>query len=221
MGNREDWTEVFPPLKELPASDVARLRSGSAVVSLPTGSRIFGPGQKPEKFLLLLSGTIRVQQAAESGREIVLYRVAPGESCTLTTACMLGREDYLAEAIAETPVRAAAIPRSLFDELIASSRPFRQFVFTAFSQRVTNLFRLIGEVAFARIDLRLAQRLLQMADNRDHLSATHQELASELGSAREVISRQLQEFQRRGWIKVMRGEIQLTDRAALSLLAEA
>jgi CRP/FNR family transcriptional regulator len=220
MTNKEDWTDAFPPLKQLPPSDVARLRRGSMVVALPEGSRIFGPGQAPEKFLLLLDGTIRVQQVSESGREIVLYRVAAGETCALTTACLLSHEDYLAEGIAETPARAAAIPRPLFDELIASSRAFREFVFTAFSRRVTNLFRLIEEVAFARIDLRLAQRLLQMADTNNHLSATHQELASELGSAREVISRQLQEFQRRGWIKAMRGEIELTDKTALRQLVE-
>jgi CRP/FNR family transcriptional regulator len=220
MTNEDDWTDAFPPLKQLPPSDIMRLRNGSVVVSLAEGTRIFGPGQAPEMFLLLIDGTIRVQQVSEGGREIVLYRVSAGESCALTTACLLSHEDYLAEGIAETPVRAAAIPRPLFDELIASSRPFRQFVFTAFSRRVTNLFRLIEEIAFARIDLRLAQRLLQMADANGHLSATHQDLASELGSAREVISRQLQEFQRRGWIKATRGEIELTDRPALRQLAD-
>ena len=220
MANQEDWTDAFPPLKQLPAPDFARLRNGSMVVSLPEGSRIFGPGQAPENFLLLIDGTIRVQQVSESGREIVLYRVSAGESCALTTACLMGYEEYLAEGIAEAAVRAVAIPRSLFDELIASSRAFRQFVFTAFSRRVTNLFRIIEEVAFARIDVRLAQRLLQMADAKDHLSATHQELANELGSAREVISRQVQEFQRRGWIKATRGELELTDKAALTRLAE-
>jgi CRP/FNR family transcriptional regulator, anaerobic regulatory protein len=206
-------------LKQLPASDFARLREGSLIVVLPEGSRIFGPGQAPENFLLLIEGIIRVQQVSEGGREIVLYRVSAGESCALTTACLMGYEEYLAEGIAETTVKAVAIPRSLFDELITSSREFRRFVFTAFSRRVTDLFRIIEEVAFTRIDVRLAQRLLSMADGRNHVSATHQEFANELGSAREVISRQLQEFQRRGWIKAARGDIELTDKAALAGLA--
>jgi CRP/FNR family transcriptional regulator len=219
MAQLDDWTNGFPPLKNLPASDFERLRNGSMIVVLPEGSRIFGPGQAPENFLLLIEGTIRVQQVSEGGREIVLYRVSAGESCALTTACLMGYEEYLAEGIAETAVRAVAIPRALFDELIASSREFRRFVFTAFSRRVTDLFRIIEEVAFSRIDLRLAQRLLQMADVRNHLSATHQDLANELGSAREVISRQLHEFQRRGWIRTTRGEIELTDKPALIQLA--
>ncbi|MGE0284833.1 MAG: Crp/Fnr family transcriptional regulator [Bradyrhizobium sp.] len=215
-----DWTRNFPALKHLPEPDVARLRDGSMVVALSEGRQIFGPGQSPENFLLMIEGTIRVQQASENGREIVLYRVSAGESCALTTSCLIGHEEYPAEGIAETAVRAVAIPRSLFDELIASSAEFRRFVFTAFSRRVTNLFRIIEEVAFARIDVRLAQRLLQMAADRNRVSATHQDFANELGSAREVISRQLQEFQRRGWIRAARGEIELIDRKALSHLAQ-
>lgn len=220
MANDSDWTRDFPPLKQLSASDFARLRDGSMIIALPEGCRIFGPGQAPESFLLLVEGTIRVQQMSESGREIVLYRVSAGDSCALTTACLMGYEDYQAEGIAETPLRAVAIPRSLFDNLISSSGDFRRFVFTAFSRRVTDLFRIIEEIAFARIDVRLAQRLLRMANERDRLSATHQDFANELGSAREVISRQIQEFQRRGWIKAARGEIELTDKGALARLAD-
>ncbi|MDU0953635.1 MAG: Crp/Fnr family transcriptional regulator, partial [Bradyrhizobium sp.] len=130
-----------------------------------------------------------------------------------------GYEDYQAEGIAETRIRAVAMPRALFDRLIASSREFRQFVFTAFSRRVTNLFRLIEEVAFQRIDVRLAQKLLELAGSRQHIAATHQDLANELGSAREVISRQLSEFARRGWLRVARGTVEIIDGSALTQLA--
>lgn len=216
----EPWINQFPSLSLLPAAVRDRLIRSSKVVELPDGSRLFGPGQAPESFLLLLDGTVRVQQVSENGREIVLYRVSAGETCALTTACLMGYEDYQAEAIAETDVRAVAIARSIFDDLIASSIEFRRFVFTAFSQRVTNLFRVIDEVAFGRIDARLAQRLLQLADPQGRVEATHQQLASELGSAREVISRQLTEFQRRQWIKVLRGSVEINDEAALSRLSE-
>ena len=220
MSREYDWIKDFPGLNRLSAPDAARLGEGSMVVTLPDGHHVFGPGQSPENFLLLIDGTIRVQQVSESGREIVLYRVTAGESCALTTSCLIGHEEYPAEGIAETPARAVVIPRALFDELIASSREFRRFVFTAFSRRVTNLFRIIEEVAFARIDVRLAQRLLQKAADHDHVTATHQEFASELGSAREVISRQLQEFQRHGWIKASRGEIRIVDRKAVARLVQ-
>jgi len=214
-----DWTQSFPGLKRVPDDVQARLIGATKIVELPQGSRIFAPGHAPESFLLLLDGIVRVQQVSDAGREIVLYRVATGETCPLTTACLLGYEEYQAEGIAETHVKAAAIPRTAFDDLIASSSAFRRFVFTAFSHRVTDLFRIIEEVAFQRIDVRLAQRLLQLADARGLVGATHQQLANELGSAREVVSRQLHEFQRRGWIRTSRGSVEMADRQALARLA--
>jgi CRP/FNR family transcriptional regulator len=216
----QSWISHFPSLQLLPEAVRDRLVRHSKIIELPEGSRIFGPGQAPESFLLLLDGTVRVQQVSESGREIVLYRVSAGETCALTTACLMGYEDYQAEGIAETAIRAVAISRSVFDDLIASSTEFRRFVFTAFSQRVTNLFRVIEEVAFSRLDVRLAQRLLQLADDQGRVEATHQQLASELGSAREVISRQLNDFQRREWIRVLRGSVEIANRPALQKLAD-
>ncbi len=162
---------------------------------------------------------MRVQHGSETGREIVLYRVAAGESCVLTTACLMGYEDYPAEAIAETDIRAVAIPRATFDELIASSPEFRRFVFTAFSRRVTNLFRIIEEVAVARMDIRLAHKLLELAHGTGHVAITQQQLATELGTAREVVSRLLSELQRRGRVVPARGHIAIADRAALEGLA--
>ena len=193
---------------------------GAVAVKASAGDVLFRPGDPCRGFLAVRSGSVKVGLTAANGREIVLYRVSAGESCALTTSCLIGHEEYPAEGISETAARAVVIPRALFDELIASSAEFRRFVFTAFSRRVTNLFRIIEEVAFARIDVRLAQRLLQMATDRNRVSATHQDFANELGSAREVVSRQLQEFQRRGWIRATRGEIELIDRKALSHLAQ-
>ena len=219
MTSNNDWIANFPGLRHLSPDVAEPLIKQSNVVELKTGDRVFGPGSAPENFLLLIKGTVRVQQVSETGREIVLYRVTAGESCALTTACLMGYEDYQAEAIVEEDTIAVAIPRATFDELIARSAEFRRFVFTAFSVRVTNLFHVIEEVAFARIDIRLAERLLELCGDGAELAITHQQLASELGSAREVISRQLKEFQRRGWIVPGRGTIHLEDRAALERLA--
>lgn len=216
-----EWTDAFPGLRKLEPEIARPLIETSKVVRLPAGTRIFGPGQSPEAYLLLLEGTVRVQQVSDAGREIVLYRVSAGESCALTTACLMGYEEYQAEGIAETDVEAVAIPRATFDELIARSAAFRKFVFTAFSVRVTNLFRIIEEVAFARIDVRLAQRLLELGGEKGHIDLTHQQLAAELGTAREVISRQLNEFQRRGWIATSRGAIDISRPDALRQLAAA
>ena len=215
-----DWTANFPGLKKLEPEIAKLLIETSKVVDLPAGTRIFGPGQSPESYLLLIDGTVRVQQVSETGREIVLYRISAGESCALTTACLMGYEEYQAEGVAETDVEAVA-PRATFDELIARPAVFRRFVFTAFSVNVTTLFRIIDEVAFSRIDVRLAQRLLQLADPKGRIELTHQQLAAELGSAREVIGRQLHEFQRRGWLTTSRGSIDLVKPEGLRQLAAA
>jgi CRP/FNR family transcriptional regulator, anaerobic regulatory protein len=215
----EDWIARFPGLSGLETTVRERLVREGRITQVPAGTRIFGPGKPPTQLLLLLDGSVRVQQTSEGGREIVLYRIEAGQSCVLTTACLLAYEDYLAEGIAETDVTAVAVPRQVFDELLAGSAQFRSFVFTAYSRRITDLFRVIDEVAFQRVDIRLAQRLVDLSRGTGAVRATHQELAAELGTAREVISRQLQEFQRRGWIAQARGAIALRDRAALEALA--
>lgn len=221
MNRHADWISRFPGLSRLEPAIRARLVDESMIVAVPKGTVIFGPGKAPEHLLLLLEGVVRVQQTSEGGREIVLYRVAAGESCVLTTACLLAYEDYQAEGVAETDVEAVAVPRRLFDQLVAESEAFRRFVFSAYSRRITDLFAIIEEVAFQRMDIRLAQKLLAIAPEGDAIRTTHQKLAAELGSAREVVSRLLQEFQRRGAVEVGRGEIRIRDRDALVRLAEA
>lgn len=185
------------------------------ILSVPKDTVVFGPGKSPENLLLLLEGSLRVQQVSEAGREIVLYRVHAGESCVLTTACLLAYEDYSAEGVTETDVQAVAIPRQVFDDLLSRSKTFRSFVFTAYAKRITDLFLVIDEIAFQRMDIRLAQKLLELAGNDRVVKTTHQQLATELGSAREVVSRLLQEFHRRGWIAQSRGAIEVLDRAGL------
>jgi CRP/FNR family transcriptional regulator len=216
----EGWIDRFKGLSRLEPSTREVLTSRSQVVRMPAGMVIFGPGKSPENMLLLLEGTVRVQQLAENGREVVLYRVTAGESCVMTTACMLAYEDYTAEGIAETDVVAAAVPRAVFDDLIATSKDFRTFVFTAYSRRMTDLFHVIEDIAFRRMDIRLAQKIAERAEDRT-VRATHAQLAAELGTAREVISRQLAEFQRRGWVELGRGTVTILDRPALERLAES
>jgi len=206
-----DWIDRFSGLSRLSADVRATLMHKSTVVTLPQGTVIFGPGKTPDNLLLLLDGRVRVQQVSETGRDIVLYRVEAGESCVLTTACVMAYEDYSAEGIAETDIRAAAIPRAVFDQLVSESVEFRTFIFTAYSKRITDLFLVIEEIAFQRLDIRLAQKLLDLARGTGQVRATHQQMAAELGTAREVVSRQLGEFQRRGWIGQSRGVIDLLD----------
>lgn len=213
------WTDRFAGLAQLSPDTKHLILSQSRIVDVPAGTTIFGPGKSPENMFFMLDGTVRVQQISDTGHEIVLYRIHAGESCVLTTACLLACEDYAADGIAETAVQAAAIPRDTFDDLVATSKSFRDFVFAAFSKRITDLFRMIDEVAFQKMDVRLADKLISLAGDTDSVPTTHQKLSVELGTAREVISRQLQEFQRRGWIALSRGRVDLIDRVELERLA--
>ncbi|AHM05743.1 transcriptional regulator, Crp/Fnr family [Roseibacterium elongatum DSM 19469] len=215
---QDTWITRFEGLSRLEPRIQDILLSRSTVIDVPAGTVLFGPGRAPQNLLLLLEGTVRVQQISDTGREVVLYRVTAGESCVLTTACLLAYEDYSAEGVAETDIRAAAIPRQVFDDLIAASKAFRNFVFSAYSKRITDLFHVVEEIAFGRMDIRLAQKLLERAEG-DTVKATHQQLAAELGTAREVISRQLGEFQRRNWIAQARGAVEILDADGLANLA--
>lgn len=214
-----DWIMQFPGLSRLEPAVQDMLTARSAEIIVPEGSVIFGAGKSPDNLLLLLEGRVRVQQVSDAGREIILYRVEAGQSCVLTTACMLAHEGYSAEGIAETDVRAIAIPRKVFDDLISQSVAFRNFIFTAYSRRIADLFQVIEDIAFQRVDIRLAQKLLDLERGTGQIKATHQQLAAELGTAREVISRQLGEFQRRGWIHQARGSVELVAIADLERLA--
>jgi CRP/FNR family transcriptional regulator, anaerobic regulatory protein len=211
------WIDRFAGLSALPPDQARDLVARSRVLQLPPGTEVFVPGQVAANFLLLLAGTVRVQQRSETGREVFLYRVQPGESCVMTTACMLAEEEYSAEAITETEVEAVAIPRAVFDDLTARSAVFRTFVFRAYAHRIADLFALIDAIVFQRMDVRLAALLLGLARGGT-VQATHQTLAAELGTAREVVSRLLGDFHRRGWVDQARGEVLLVNPEALERL---
>lgn len=219
MINTSEWVEHFPGLSRLEPSIKKLILARSVIIEVPENTTLFGPGNAPENMLFLLDGTVRVQQVSETGHEIVLYRIHAGQSCILTTACLLAYEAYAAEGVSETPVRAAAVSREVFDDLVAQSKSFRDFVFAAFSRRINELFLMIDEVAFQRMDVRLADKLIELSDKNGVVATTHQQLSVELGTAREVVSRQLQEFQRRGWIEQARGRVTLLNKPQLERLA--
>ncbi|WP_224826478.1 Crp/Fnr family transcriptional regulator [Cognatishimia sp. MH4019] len=215
----KDWTERFQGTAALPRAVRDRLLKVVRTLKIPAGAQVFGPTNIPDSLLFLYDGRIRVVQSSDTGREIVLYRVDAGESCVLTTACMLAEEAYNAEGIAETDITAIVLPKSAFDRLVAEEETFRKFVFAAYSRRLIDLLRVVDDVAFGHMDVRLAERLLALAGDLKEIAATHQQLASELGTAREVISRILQDFQKREMIGQSRGRIALLDKPALRVLA--
>ncbi|NCW55423.1 MAG: Crp/Fnr family transcriptional regulator [Rhodobacteraceae bacterium] len=215
----DNWTDRFAGTAGLPRPVQDRLTTVGRAIRVKAGEVIFSPTHMPDSLLFLYEGRIRVSQSSEVGREIVLYRIDAGDSCVLTTACMLAEEAYNAEGVAETDVILIKLPKPDFDKLVAEEEAFRKFVFAAYSRRLIDLLRVVDDVAFGRIDVRLAERLLILAGNQKEIQTTHQLLAGELGTAREVISRVLHDFQRRAMILQSRGRITLQDKAALKKLS--
>lgn len=207
----------YPALAGLAPDLLAQLARPGAVIHLPAGTQVFAEHQPCNGFPLLLAGSIKVVKSAASGREILLYRVEPGGSCIITSSCLLGHSDYNARGVAESPLSLLVLPLPLFSRLMAEHAPFRDFVFHLFAERIAELMQLVEEVAFARLDQRLAKLLL--AKPEGVLNVTHQQLAEELGSVREIVSRLLKGFAAQGLVALGREQVTLLDRAGLKGIA--
>lgn len=194
------------------------LRRGQRV-RLAAGDPVFRPGDAAKAYLMVVSGSVRIQLVAESGREIVLYRISSGESCVLTTSCLLRRESYAAEAICETPVDAIALPEAAFRELLAASESFREAVLGDYARRISDILMQMDLSASQSVSTRLARLVLDRSGPEGAIAATHYDLAVELGTAREVVSRTLKDFERHGAVALGRGRIAILDRSVLSRLA--
>ena len=213
------WVEDAPDLATLDAKTATRLNT-LIPMNVPKGVVLFSPGDAVKGYVVVLSGKVNVSLTGVTGREMLLYEVASGQSCIQSTLGLLGGEDYTAEAIAESDSRLVLLPRAMFMELLDSSQSFRALVFTAFAGRMQTMMHLLEKVAFQRVECRLAAHLLDRAQPCGRMTATQQELATAVGSAREVISRRLDAWSRHGWVKTTRGEVQITDYDALRTLAD-
>ncbi len=208
---------LYPVLAELPA----KLREGVAMsaqaVAVPAGATLFDERQPCQGFPFVLSGAIRVAKVAANGRELPLYRVTPGETCIITSSCLLGNAPYNARGTTESETVLVLLPQGLFTELLGQAA-FRNFIFHLFAERMADLMRLVEEVAFRKLDQRLAALLL----GRGRIvHATHQQLADELGSVREMVSRLLKGFSEQGLVGLGREQIEIRDAAGLRRIAEA
>jgi len=194
-------------------------------VTLPANQTVFKQGDSCGNYLFVLSGSVKVFSRAENGREVTLYRVTQGESCTLTTACLFSQNSYPAEGITETETTALVIPREYFNLGLEQSERFREIVFDQYARRLSEVIHRVEDLSFGHIDVRLARVLLQLASNTnqnnpDQIEITHQALATELGSAREVISRQLKEFEKLGLLSLQRGAITLLEPQRMQHIAD-
>jgi CRP/FNR family transcriptional regulator len=178
-------------------------------MTFPAGQVLFTAGERCHGLPLVLSGSVKVQMTGVSGHSIVLYRMGADDICTLSIGCLMTGRGYRAEAVVEEETEAAMIPRGLFDRLLEQSPEFRLGIMESYGRRLDDLMLLVEEVAFRRMDERLAEWLAARAA-QGTIAITHQELAIELGTAREVVSRLLKELERRGQVRLSRGRIDVT-----------
>ena len=207
----------FPELAKIADEYGKQILQSAKQLTIPAGVTVFTQGDECGQYLLVCEGSVKVMQSSAEGREIVLYRVQNYESCVLTTTCLLSKERYSANGITETDVTALVISASDFQQGLQQSKGLRDFIFSQYSKRLGELLHLVNALAFECLDVRLAQCLLQQA-SKNHVKATHQALASEIGSTREVISRRLKEFEHLGWVTLHRGAIEICDAKRLGEL---
>lgn len=211
------WKQHFPEFLQSGDPEVVRLVGSAQLIRLPAGHTVFYPGSPCDNYVLVVEGGIRTQLIAENGREVVLYYVRAGDSCVLTTSCLLGNQRYPAEGVTEQAVSAFVMGHRDFQRALDRSSIFRRFVFDNFARRLATVIGRMEEVVFDPIDRRLARMLL--ASNTLRVAATHHDLAVKLGTVREVVSRNLKRFEHYGWVSLARGAIDIVDREALQRLA--
>lgn len=211
------WISLFPELEALEEPAKKLVTQYARIVEAPIGTIGYREGDHCGSYVLRLKGRSRVYKMSVSGREIVLYRVGAGETCVITTTCLLGNSQYPASTVVEEPIEDVIIPEAIFHKLMIDSPVFRQYVMQNYGALISDLIVLLDEVAFQTLDARLAKCLLDMGNNT--IQRTHQQIADELGTAREVISRQLKRLEQKGWLTMGRGVIEIQQRGELLKLA--
>jgi CRP/FNR family transcriptional regulator len=204
-------SQVLPVLRNANPQLVREFQQASFLTKIPAGKEVFLEGDRVDAIALLISGTVRVYKIGETGREITLYRFGYGESCILTANAILSQKSFPAIATVEKDAEAVMIPAETFREWVKRYDPWREFVFELLSDRLSTVMAVVDEVVFQRMDRRVASLLLHRSVSMNPLRITHQEIASELGSSREVISRILEDFAQKGMVEVGRGTVEILD----------
>jgi len=211
--------QMFPFISQLEAGLRQEFETACGLKHIEQGSRLTDPGSSCRFMMFVLAGCIKIFKLSPEGREITLFRVTSGDCCIMSAACILSGKPFPGMAIAEEAVIAAALPSPEFLNFYNRSEVLRQFVMGMFADRFEAMSLLVEEVTFNRMDKRLAKFLVQNG-RQMKLEITHEAIASELGTAREVISRLLNNFQKEGYVRLSRGELTIEDAASLQRLAE-
>lgn len=214
MISQQEYNRIAHALPILQRANSQLLREflqAAFIARIPAGKDVFYEGDRADAIALLISGVVRVYKIGETGREITLYRFGLGESCVLTANAILSQQTFPAIAVIEQDAEVVMIPADVFRDWVGRYDLWREFVFDLFSQRLSSMMVIVDEVVFRRMDRRVASLLLSQAKGQNPLQITHQEIAAELGSSREVISRLIEDFASQGIVRTGRGAIEILD----------
>ena len=184
-------------------------------VTLPKGHHVCMEGDQCGVLPVVISGQARVYKSSPEGREITLYRIDPGECCILTASCIIGDRAFPAFAVTETEVDAVVIPTADFRDWFGKYEPWRSYVFTMVLRRLAAVIEYVEEIAFRKLDERLAAYLLEQSNEIGTLKRTHEQIASDLGSSREAVSRSLKDLEHEGLLQLSRGTINVVSTSGL------
>lgn len=225
--NKEDIIDYasqnFEFIKDLSDPERKQLFEKISLAKVKKDKILMNEGVLCEGIVLVLDGVIRIYKVSEEGREITLYRIGKGETCVLTVSCVMGSTEYQAIAQVEEDATLLSIPSDIFKRLFSTSQGLQKFVFDTLAERLSEVMIIVDEIAFQRMDKRIAAFLIEKVDSlgSDIIKITHEEIAMELGSAREVISRMLKDFEKRELLALSRGTIHVLKPALLKKLSIA
>jgi CRP/FNR family transcriptional regulator len=205
-------------LSQLNADTQSKVVTSANSVAIPKDTQIFDEGDPSAALALVVSGSIRVFKRSQGGREVTLYRVNKENLCIVTLSCLMGGDLYPATGCTEEATVVITLPKPVFINLVATDESFREITFNQFGNRISGLMQLIDEITFNKLDRRLADYLLI---NGPVINRSHQDIADELGSVREMVSRLLKQFETSSWIQLGRGIIEVTDTDAIIEFVES
>jgi len=223
LSRLQELNSTYPQLANINDESWLDTIEHARLLEAPLDTTLFSGTATCNNFMLILQGTVRIYQAAEDGREITLYRVAAGDLCILSLNSLLKNKSFSAIAATESDMKALVISSDNFKLMMNSIEPFRDYVISTLTERLCETIYLIQDTAFNHLNMRLACMLGSLFERNQNrtLKITHQELAFELGTTREVISRILKEFEKQNCVKLARGSITLASAEGLRWFSES
>ncbi|RDY26538.1 Crp/Fnr family transcriptional regulator [Romboutsia weinsteinii] len=214
MINLDSISNKYPFLNALDNNTKDLIKSSVIIKNFEPDYTLIHEGDSCIGFSLILKGSIRVYKLSDKGKEVTLYRLSSGDTCYLSMSCLLSNTSYPAFAEVLESTQIAFIPSNIFHNYVYDTLEFQKFMFNNLYSKYNEVLDVLEEVAFERMDVRIAKYLLlssKKSNNTKYLYFTHEQISKELGTSREVVSRILTDFKNKDVLISQRGKITITD----------